>query len=288
MGSSMAGHLLRAGYPVQVYNRTKEKAMPLVDQGATWQARIGDLAAQSDIVITIVGFPQDVEAIYFGNDGVLANARSGATLIDMTTSRPDLATEIARQASEKGIEALDAPVSGGDVGAREARLSIMVGATESAFNRVRPIFDLMGTNVVRQGPPGAGQHTKVCNQIAIAAGMLSVCESMIYARESGLDPYSVLKSIESGAAGSWSLSNLAPRMLKGDFAPGFYVKHFIKDMGIAIDSARRMGLELPGLNLAEKLYQRLAAAGKENNGTQGLFWLYEQGLQKSETSTQTH
>jgi 3-hydroxyisobutyrate dehydrogenase len=195
-------------------------------------------------------------------------------VVDMTTSRPDLAVRIATAASERGIEAMDAPVSGGDVGAREARLSIMVGGSQSAFARIRPLFELMGANIVYQGPAGSGQHTKMCNQIAIAAGMLGVCESIAYAKAAGLDPETVLESIGSGAAASWSLSNLAPRMIAGNFAPGFYVKHFIKDLSIALESAGAMGLRTPGLALARKMYEELAAAGGEDDGTQALYKLY--------------
>ncbi len=274
MGKSMAGHLLSAGHDLTVYNRTKSKAQELIDAGAAWADSPGDAAAGAEVVFTIVGFPQDVEEVYFGDAGIVARAGEGAILVDMTTSRPDLAVRIAEAADGKGMQSLDAPVSGGDVGAREARLSIMVGGPKGAYETVKPLFDLMGTNIVLQGPAGSGQHTKMCNQIAIAAGMLGVCESMAYAKASGLDPETVLESIASGAAGSWSLSNLAPRMIAGNFAPGFYVKHFIKDLNIAIESADSMGLDLPGLALARKLYVELAEAGGENDGTQALFRTY--------------
>jgi len=275
MGRSMAGHLLDAGYPLHVYNRTQSKAQDLIDRGAQWQDSPGKVAAEADVIITIVGFPKDVEAVYLGEDGILANAKSGSTVIDMTTSCPKLAANIAEQAAAKSIAALDAPVSGGDIGAREARLSIMVGGEAEAFERVKPLFEIMGKNIVHQGPAGSGQHTKMCNQIAIASGMMAISEAMAYAKKSGLQPETVLQSIESGAAGSWSLSNLAPRVLKGDFAPGFFVKHFIKDMRIAIESAEGMGLELPGLKLAKQLYDKLAAQGCEDDGTQALFKLYQ-------------
>lgn len=274
MGKSMAGHLLSAGHDLIVYNRTKSKAQELVDAGAAWADSPGEAAKDAEIVFTIVGFPEDVEEVYFGEAGIVERAAQGAILVDMTTSRPDLATRIAEAADKNGMQALDAPVSGGDVGAREARLSIMVGGPQSAYDTVKPLFDLMGTNIVLQGPAGSGQHTKMCNQIAIAAGMLGVCESMAYAKASGLDPETVLESIASGAAGSWSLSNLAPRMIAGNFEPGFYVKHFIKDLNIAIESADKMGLDLPGLALARKLYVELADAGGEDNGTQALFKRY--------------
>ncbi len=278
MGRSMAGHLLDAGYSVHVYNRTQAKAQDLVDRGAQWQSSPGKVAAAADVIITIVGFPVDVESVYLGEDGVLAQARSGSLAIDMTTSCPNLASRIAQEAAAKGIEVLDAPVSGGDIGAREARLSIMVGGSVSGFERAVPLFEIMGKNIVHQGPAGSGQHTKMCNQIAIASGMMAISEAMAYAKKSGLQPETVLKSIESGAAGSWSLTNLAPRVLKGDYAPGFFVKHFIKDMKIAIESAQAMGLDLPGLQLAKKLYDQLASKGCEDDGTQALFKLYEEQL----------
>jgi len=278
MGRSMAGHLLDAGYAVHVYNRTQSKAQDLVDRGAQWQPSPGKVAAAADVIITIVGFPADVESVYLGEDGVLAQARSGSLAIDMTTSCPNLASRIAQEAAAKGIEVLDAPVSGGDIGAREARLSIMVGGSVSGFERALPLFEIMGKNIVHQGPAGSGQHTKMCNQIAIASGMMAISEAMAYAQKSGLQPETVLKSIESGAAGSWSLTNLAPRVLKGDYAPGFFVKHFIKDMKIAIESAQAMGLDLPGLQLAKKLYDQLASKGCEDDGTQALFKLYEEQL----------
>ena len=278
MGRSMAGHLLAAGHEVHAYTRTKEKAQSILDQGAVWQDSPGAVAAQADVTITIVGFPRDVEAVYLGEGGILDRARSGSTVIDMTTSSPDLAVTIYQAAKAKGIASIDAPVSGGDIGAREARLSIMVGGDVDAFERIKPIFEIMGKNIVLQGGAGSGQHTKMSNQVAIASGMMAICEAMAYAKKSGLDPETVLKSIESGAAGSWSLSHLAPRILKGDYAPGFFVKHFLKDMGIAIESAERMKLELPGLALAKKLYEKLAAEGGENDGTQALFRLYEKQL----------
>jgi 3-hydroxyisobutyrate dehydrogenase len=275
MGRSMAGHLLTAGYSLKVYNRTRSKADDLVSAGATWCDTPGLAATGADIVITIVGFPKDVEEVYLGNGGILENTKSGALLIDMTTSSPLLAKKISAAAAEKGIGSLDAPVSGGDLGAKEARLSIMVGGTQADFDRALPCFEIMGKNIQRQGEAGSGQYTKMVNQIAIAGGMMGITEAMAYAKKSGLDPFQVLKSIETGAAGSWSLSNLSPRALKGDFAPGFFVKHFIKDMRIAIESADEMGLELPGLKLAKSLYDKLAAQGGEDNGTQALLKLYE-------------
>ena len=276
MGRSMAGHLLAGGHELCVYNRTKSKASDLLEAGAAWADTPAGAAADRDVVFTIVGFPADVEEVFFGSSGVFESAAAGTILVDMTTSRPDLAVRIAEVAESKRMHALDAPVSGGDVGAREARLSIMVGGPQEAFDTVRPLFELMGTNIVLQGPAGSGQHTKMCNQISIASGMLGVCEAMAYAKASGLDPHVVLKSIESGAAGSWSLSNLAPRMIADNFAPGFYVKHFIKDLSIALESAKAMNLETPGLALAKQLYEKLAAQGGEDYGTQALYKLYVQ------------
>lgn len=279
MGRSMAGHLLAASHPVVVYNRTRAKAESLLAKGARWADSPAAAAAEADCVITIVGYPKDVETTYLGADGVVAHAREGALLIDMTTSSPTLAKRIAAAAAERKQDALDAPVSGGDAGAREARLSIMVGGEAAAFERAKPLFSVMGKTIVHQGGAGAGQFTKMSNQIAIASGMLGVCEALHYALAAGLDPHRVLQSIESGAAGSWSLSNLIPRALKDDYAPGFYVKHFIKDMGIALDSAKELGIELPGLALAEKMYSRLAdKANGADQGTQALFRLYREGL----------
>ncbi|MFY0544403.1 NAD(P)-dependent oxidoreductase [Brevibacillus sp. H7] len=277
MGKSMAGHLLKAGYRVLVYNRTKAKAEELIAQGAVWVDRVADLASSAQVVITMVGYPQDVEEIYLSTDGIVANAQPGSYLIDMTTSKPSLARKIYDEAKQRSLHALDAPVSGGDIGAREARLTIMAGGDAEAFAAVEPILKVMGTNVILQGGPGAGQHTKMCNQIAIASNMIGVCEAIAYAKKAGLDPSRVLKSIEAGAAGSWSLSNLAPRMIAGNFAPGFYVKHFIKDMTIALEAAKEMGLLTPGLELSQSLYKELAAMGEEDSGTQALIkWFDKQ------------
>jgi len=275
MGKSMAGNLLKAGYRILVYNRTKSKAQDLINQGAVWKDTVLEVASEANVIITMVGYPKDVEEVYVEPEGIIKNAKKGTYIIDMTTSSPMLAKKIYNEAKTRGLYALDAPVSGGDIGAREARLSIMVGGDLEAFEAVKPIFEAMGKNIVLQGGAGAGQYTKMCNQIAIASGMIGVCEAMAYAKKAGLDPTTVLKSIESGAAGSWSLSNLAPRMIKGDFAPGFYVKHFMKDMRIALESAKEMGLEAPGLELALSLYEKLAAEGEENSGTQALFKLYD-------------
>jgi len=282
MGQSMAGHLLAAGNRLQVHTRTRAKAGELLDRGAIWADSPAALARACDIVFTIVGFPQDVEAVYLGADGLLANLRPGAVLVDMTTSRPELAIRIAAAAFERGGQALDAPVSGGDKGAREGTLSIMVGGDRAAFDRVLPRFETMGKNIVHQGPPGSGQHCKLCNQMIIASTMVGVCEAIAYARQAGLAPETVLKSISAGAAGSWLLSNLAPRMLAGDFAPGFFVKHFVKDMAIAAESADHLALDTPGLDLALALYRKLAELGHADAGTQALFRLYEQAPAEDE------
>jgi 3-hydroxyisobutyrate dehydrogenase len=274
MGRSMAGHLQRAGHTLHVHTRTRARAQALLDAGARWHDSAGSAAAAADFVFTIVGFPTDVEQTYFGTDGVLARARPGAVLIDMTTSSPALARRIAAAAAGRGLTALDAPVSGGDVGAREARLVIMVGGDEAAFQRARPLFARLGKNIVRHGGPGAGQHCKMANQIAIASGMMAWCEALAYAQKAGLEPARVLESIGGGAAGSWAMNNLAPRALGGDFAPGFYVKHFLKDMRIALDSAAEMKLDLPGLACAKRLYDQVAARGWEDCGTQALYRLY--------------
>ncbi|MBL9216598.1 MAG: NAD(P)-dependent oxidoreductase [Opitutaceae bacterium] len=276
MGRSMAGHLLHAGHTLQVFNRTKARAQELLDAGARWHDTAGAAAAQADFVFTIVGFPTDVEETYFGPQGVLAHARRGAVLVDMTTSSPLLARRIAEAAAAKGLAALDAPVSGGDVGAREARLVIMVGGDAGAFARTKPLFDLLGKNVLLHGGPGAGQHCKLANQISIASIMMSWCEALSYAQRAGLDPARVIESIGGGAAASWSLNNLAPRALRGDFAPGFYVKHFLKDMRLALESAAALKLELPGLAQAKKLYDEVAYRGWEDRGTQVLLRLYQQ------------
>jgi 3-hydroxyisobutyrate dehydrogenase len=274
MGQSMAGHILDGGYQLHVYNRSRAKADNLIARGAVWHDKPGEIAAVCDVVITIVGFPQDVEDIYLAQDGLVAQAKPGTVLIDMTTSSPSLAQRIAAAGAAKGVAVLDAPVSGGDVGARNAKLSIMVGGEAAAVEHVRPVLTRMGENVVRQGEAGAGQHTKMANQITIASNMMAVCESLAYAKHAGLDPRQVLKSIGAGAAASFALNNLGPRMLDGDFAPGFYVRHFIKDMAIALAEAERMGLALPGLAQAKALYDRLAASGHDDEGTQALVRLY--------------
>jgi 3-hydroxyisobutyrate dehydrogenase len=274
MGRSMAGHLMAAGHALHVFNRTRDKAKPLLDSGASWHDSAGEAAAQADVVVTMLGFPRDVEETYLGEGGIIARARKGALLIDMTTSSPLLARRISAAASERGLAALDAPVSGGDIGAREARLVIMVGGDAAAFERAQPILSVMGKNIALQGPAGAGQHCKMANQIACAVGMVAWVEALAYAKRAGLDPSRVHGSISGGAAGSWALTNLGPRALSGDFAPGFYVKHIRKDIGIAVASAEEMGLDLPGLDCARRLYDEVAAKGWDELGTQALYRLY--------------
>jgi 3-hydroxyisobutyrate dehydrogenase len=270
MGSSMAGHLLDKGYAVTVFNRTRDKAKPLLERGAQWGDSPKAVAQRSDLIFSIVGFPHDVREVILGSDGALNGAAAGAVLVDMTTSEPSLAREIYQAAQARGVASVDAPVSGGDVGAREARLSIMVGGDKEVVERIRPLFEAMGKTIVHQGPAGAGQHTKMVNQILIATAMIGICEALLYGHKAGLDLNTVLESVSGGAAGSWSLSNYAPRMLKGNFDPGFFVEHFIKDMGIALAEAKRMNLSLPGLALAEQLYLALEAQGHGRKGTHAL------------------
>lgn len=272
MGRSMCGHLLKAGYSVSVYNRSPSKVNDLIALGAAACNSPRDVAANSDVVFTMVGFPADVEEVILGESGVLNGLAPGSVLVDMTTSRPSLAQQIYSVASSKGGAALDAPVSGGDIGAREARLSIMVGGDRFVFDALHPLWALMGKTFVYQGPAGCGQHTKMVNQILIASSMVGLCESLLYATRSGLNPETVLSSVSSGAAGSWSLSNLAPRILKEDYSPGFFVNHFVKDLGIVLEEATKMNIELPGVDLAKRLYVQLQDLGHGDKGTQAL-WL---------------
>ncbi len=270
MGSSMCGHLLTAGFSATVFNRSQTKAQPLLDKGAAWADSPKGVAAASDVVFTIVGFPADVRSVVLGDDGALAGSKPGTILVDMTTSEPSLAVEISKAASQRGVHSIDAPVSGGDVGAREARLSIMIGGEKDVVDALLPCWQAMGKTIVHQGPAGAGQHTKMVNQTLIATGMVGVCEALLYGYRAGLDLNVVLESVASGAAGSWSLSNLGPRIIKGNFEPGFMVEHFIKDMGIALAESKRMGLSMPGLALAHQLYVALAAQGHGRDGTHSL------------------
>lgn len=270
MGASMCGHLLDAGYAVTVFNRTRQRAEALLGRGAVWAGSPREVARGADVVFAMVGFPADVREVILGPEGVLAGAAPGSIVVDMTTSEPSLAVEIAAAAGAREVMSVDAPVSGGDVGAREARLSIMVGGDEAAAAALAPCFQVMGKTIVHQGGPGAGQHTKMVNQILIATNMIGVCEALLYGYRAGLDLRTVLASVGSGAAGSWSLANLGPRIIENRFEPGFFVEHFIKDMGIALAEAQRMGLALPGLALAQQLYVALAAQGHGRDGTHAL------------------
>jgi 3-hydroxyisobutyrate dehydrogenase len=270
MGSSMCAHLLDAGFSCTVYNRTRDKAARLLEKGAAWADSPRDVARRSEVIFTMVGYPADVRQVVLGPSGTLAGARAGSLLVDMTTSEPSLAVEIAEAAGTKDAWSLDAPVSGGDAGAREARLSIMIGGDRQAVDALAPCWAVLGKTVVHQGGPGAGQHTKMVNQTLIATNMIGVCEALLYAHRAGLDLNAVMESVASGAAGSWSLSQLGPRIIGQDFAPGFFVEHFIKDMQIALDEAHRMGLALPGLALAKQLYLAVQAQGHGRAGTQAL------------------
>jgi 3-hydroxyisobutyrate dehydrogenase len=275
MGSSMTGHLLKAGYRIHVFTRTKEKAQALLDAGAVWEESSAELAQKCSVIFTMVGYPSDVEALYFGPKGLIESARPGGYLVDCTTSKPDLAVRIYTAAKAKGLTALDAPVSGGDIGAKNATLTIMVGGDEAGFMAVKPLFERMGTTVVLQGGPGCGQHTKMANQIAIAANLIGAVEAITYATRAGLDPQTVLQSIGSGSAGSWQLNNMVPRMIDGNFAPGFFAKHLLKDLRIALDAAHEMKMDLPLLALAERLFETMQGEGFGDNGTQALYLLYE-------------
>lgn len=275
MGVPMAGHLMKAGHRLTVFNRTRKKAQKLLDQGAVWADTPAAVAADSEVTFTMVGYPFDVEETYLGENGVLATARSGSTAVDMTTSSPALAEKLARKGAEQGVGVLDAPVSGGDIGARAATLSIMVGGERECFEKVKPLFDLLGKTIVLQGAAGSGQHTKMVNQVLIAGTMVSLCEGLLYAKRSGLDPRVVFESVSGGAAASWSLSNLYPRILDGDLDPGFYVEHYIKDMGIALEEAARMNLALPGLSQAKQLYHAVLACGGARKGTHALILALE-------------
>lgn len=273
MGRSMAGHLLDAGCRLVVFNRSSEKSRPLIERGAEEADTPAEVARRCDIVFVMVGYPSDVRQVVLGEEadsGALSGLRPGGILVDMTTSEPALAEEIAERALLVGGRALDAPVSGGDIGARNATLSIMVGGDRETFDRVLPLFQRLGKTIVLQGGPGAGQHAKMVNQILVAASMIGVCEALLYAEKAGLDVTTVLQSVSSGAAGSWSLTNLGPRIVRGDFAPGFYVEHFVKDMRIALSEAERMRLALPGLALVSQLYNAVAAQGHARSGTQAL------------------
>jgi 3-hydroxyisobutyrate dehydrogenase len=276
MGLSMCNHLLAKGYKVRLYSRTKAKAQPLLDSGATWAESSRAVADQSDAIFTMVGFPEDVREVYLGESGILTTAKPGSIVIDMTTTSPTLAQEISYAAASKSVHAVDAPVSGGDVGARNGTLSIMVGGDKAVIEAIKPLLETMGRQIVHQGGPGAGQHAKMCNQIVIAGTMIGVCESLLYGYKAGLDLETMLRSVSSGAAACWTLDTMAPRILQRNFDPGFFVEHFIKDMSIALDEAHRLGLALPGLALVHQLYLAVKAQGHGKLGTQALMLALEQ------------
>ena len=271
MGQSMCRHLLAAGHRLTVHNRSRNKALPLIEQGAVWADTPKEVARHNDIIFTMVGFPEDVQSVVLSKAGVLAGTNGGETLVDMTTSSPELAQSIYRECGKKAVNALDAPVSGGDVGARDATLAIMVGGDKVVFDTVLPLFEILGETISLMGSAGSGQHTKMTNQILIAGTMIGVVESLLYAQRTGMDPHAVIDVIGKGAAGSWSINNLGRRIADGDFNPGFFIKHFVKDMGIALEEAQRLRLSLPGLAIVNQLYTAAMAMGWENLGTQGLY-----------------
>jgi len=275
MGNPMVKHLVNAGFKVNVANRTKAKAEDLIQLGCTWFDTPGALAAASDVIITIIGFPKDVEECYFGKDAILDNIKPGTILIDMTTTKPSLAVRIAREAEVRSAQFVDAPVSGGQVGAISGNLSIMMGGKKEVVDSVLPIFEAFGKNMVYQGPAGSGQHTKMCNQITIAGTLIGVCEGLIYGVKSGLDLNTMLQSISKGAAGCWSLDVLAPKIVKGDYSPGFSVDNFVKDLNIALEEAEAMQLSLPGLALVKQLYVTVQGMGKGSGGNQCLYLALE-------------
>lgn len=275
MGAPMAGHVLDAGHQLAIHTRTKSKAAGLLKRGATWAASGAEAADGADLVFSIVGYPQDVEAVHLGARGTLAAPRPPRVIVDMSTSRPSLAVRIAGEAQTKGVGSVDAPVSGGDIGARAAALSIMVGGSEADVSLARPVLERMGRSIVYHGPPGAGQHAKMVNQILIATNMIGVCEGLLYAAKARLDLLKVIDSVSRGAADSWSIRNFGPRMMNRDFQPGFYVEHFLKDLSIALEESVRMGLSLPGLDLARQLYEAVKAQGHGRKGTQALLLALE-------------
>lgn len=275
MGNPMVKHLLNAGYKVNVHNRTKEKAQNLIDMGCTWYDTPAGIAANSSLVVTIIGFPKDVEDCYFGQQGIFAGIQPGTVLIDMTTTKPSLAIKIAEQADKVGASFVDAPVSGGQVGAINGTLSIMMGGKKEVVDSIIPLFEAFGKNMVYQGAAGAGQHTKMCNQIVIAGTMIGVCEGLVYGYKAGLNLDDLLASITKGAAGCWTLDVLAPKVVKADYAPGFSIDNFVKDLTIALEEAEAMRLSLPGLALVKQLYLSLQAMGRGGNGTQALYLVLE-------------
>lgn len=274
MGTSIVKHLLKAGYEVQIYNRTKSKASELMELGAEWQNTPAEVTKNAEVIFTIVGYPSDVEEVYYGENGIFQAASNQNILIDMTTSTPTLANKIYQTGKEKGIAVLDAPVSGGDLGAQKGTLTVMVGGDQATFDKVKPIFEIFSSKLNLQGPAGSGQHTKMANQIMIAGTMTGMTELLVYAKAAGLDVEKVLDTVGEGSAQNWSLSNYGPRILKEDYSAGFFIKHFVKDLKIALDEAKRMNLSLPATALAEKLYEELEGKGNGNDGTQALIKLW--------------
>lgn len=274
MGKSMCSHILKAGHEVYVYNRTKSKADELLKDGAKWCSNSKEVAENSDIIFTIVGFPNDVEEVYFGENGIINGIHENAIVVDMTTSEPTMAQKIYNKLKEKNAHSLDAPVSGGDTGAKNATLAIMTGGDKDIYDKILPLFEKMGKNIAYMGPAGSGQHTKMCNQIAIATNMIGVVESLVYAYKAGLNLDDLINVIGKGAAASWSLNNLGPRIVKGNFDPGFFIKHFVKDMGIALQEAKKMNISLPGLSLAHQFYIAAMAQGYENLGTHAIYKVF--------------
>ncbi len=271
MGRPMCGHILSGGYRTSIYNRTKSKAEELINKGAVWCTSPEEAAKNSDIIFTILGYPEDVREVYFGKEGIFTSLKSGTVLVDMTTTEPSLSIEIYNKAKDKGVYAVDAPVSGGDVGAINAKLSIMVGGDEEIVSSIIPLLKLLGHQIVYEGGPGAGQHTKVCNQITVGGVMTGICEALLYSYKAGLDPDTMIKTVCAGAASTWLMENLGPRIIDNDFKPGFFVEHFIKDLGIAIAECKRMNLDLPGLKLSMELYEKTRDLGYGKLGTQALF-----------------
>lgn len=275
MGKSMVRNLMKAGYEVAVYSRTKSKAEDILSEGAIWCEDVKACSKGRDVVITIVGYPQDVEEVYFGENGIIANADKGTCLIDMTTTSPKLAVRIYEEAEQAGLKALDAPVTGGDTGAREGTLTILAGGDRETYDCCLPVLEAMGKAIRYEGKAGNGQHTKMCNQIAIAGALSGVCEAMVYAKANGLDVDTMVDSIATGAAGSAQLNAMAPRILSGDFAPGFFIKHFIKDMKLAAEEAEGAGIRLGVLDHVLSMYESMAASGHEDEGTQALVKYYQ-------------
>lgn len=274
MGSSMVRHLLDGGYKVHLYTRTKSKAEPLIKEGAIWEESSSKIAEISDIIFTILGYPEDVEEVYFGEQGIFEALSTGKIVVDMTTSTPALATRIASKAKEIGASSLDAPVSGGDLGAKNGTLTVMVGGDQDTYDRVQPLFESFSASLSLFGEPGSGQHTKMANQIMVAGTMLGLTETLVYAKEAGLNLEQVLKTVNGGAAQNWSLGNYGPRILQNDYSPGFFVKHFVKDLKIALDEAEKMNLDLPSTKLAYELYEKLEVNGHGDEGTQALIKLW--------------